>query len=154
MPNKKPKDLADKSYVRKFQSAVGQLMYIMLATRPDLAYPVGMLARYTSNPSPQHTKALIHLLGYLNYTSERALVYRKPDEDNKAPGMMHCYTDADWAGEAHSGRSTSGMVIYKNRAPVSWSSKRQGIVSTSTMEAEYISLFQGSQFAKIGRAHV
>ena len=50
-PNSHPKLLADRTRVRKFQSAVGQLMYIMLATQPDLAYPVGMLARHALSVS-------------------------------------------------------------------------------------------------------
>ena len=54
---------------------------------------------------------------------------------------MGCYTDADWAGETHSGRSTSGMAIYKNGSLISWHSKRQGCVSTSTMESEYVAMY-------------
>jgi hypothetical protein len=147
VPNDLPTVSADASLVRKFQSAVGQLMYIMLATRPDLAYPVGILARHASNPSPDHITALFHLLGYLRHTAYFALVFRKPRSDELNPGLLEAYTDADWAGEEHSGRSTSGMVILKNGAPIAWSSKRQGCVSTSTMEAEYIAMFTTVQNA-------
>ena len=147
VPNKTPKNLAEKSYVRRFQSAVGQLMYIMLATRPDLSYPVGMLARHAANPSPQHEDALFHLLGYLQHTVDDVLVYRKPNNDDSMAGLMECYTDADWAGEEHSGRSTSGMVVCKNNSTIAWNSKRQGVVSTSTMEAEYIAMFSTVQNA-------
>ena len=115
-------------------------MYIMLATRPDLAYPVGMLARHASNPSPAHEDALIHLAGYLSHTKQICLVYRKSPVD-RIPGLMEAYTDADWAGEEHSARSTSGMVILKNDSAICWGSKRQGIVSRSTMESEYIALY-------------
>jgi hypothetical protein len=147
VPNDLPTVSADASLVRKFQSAVGQLMYIMLATRPDLAYPVGILARHASNPSPNHITALFHLLGYLRHTAYFALVFRKPRNDELNPGLLEAYTDADWAGEEHSGRSTSGMVILKNGTPIAWSSKRQGCVSTSTMEAEYIAMFTTVQNA-------
>ena len=116
-------------------------MYIMLATRPDLAYPVGMLACHASHPSPDHEKALLHLTGYLRHTTDRALIYRKPVESEKKPGLIKAYTDTDWAGEEHSARSTSGMIIYKNDSAVAWGSKRQGIVSRSTMESEYIAMF-------------
>ena len=116
-------------------------MYIMLATCPDLSYPVGILARHASNPSSQHKDALFHLLSYLTYTIDDTLIYRKDREGDDDPGMMDCYSDADWAGEEHSGRSTSSMINIKNGAAISWGSKQQGVVSTSTMEAEYIALF-------------
>ena len=141
-PNTRPKAFADRHYVRRFQSAVGQLMYIMLATRPDLAYPVGMLARHASNPSPEHEKALLHLAGYLGYTINKVLIYRKAPHQDPKPGLIEAYSDADWAGEEHSARSTSGMIVYKNNSAVCWGSWRQGIVSSSTMESEYIAMFR------------
>ena len=55
--------------------------------------------------------------------------------------FLRAYTDADWAGEEHSGRSTSGYIFFLSGSAVSWSSKRQGCVSRSTMESEYIGLF-------------
>ena len=147
VPNETPKISADPSLVRKFQSAVGQLMYVMLATRPDISYPVGILARHASNPSSDHVDALLHLAGYLKNTIDLAIAYRKPKDDDRTPGILEAYTDADWAGEEHSGRSTTGFVITKNGSPVCWSSKRQGVVSTSTMELEYIAMFTTVQHA-------
>jgi len=145
IPNPMPKITNDPKLVRCFQSAVGQLMYIMLATRPDLAYPIGMLARHASNPSPDHVKALLHLAGYLKKTKNEVLVYRAPEPDNRNPGTIEAYCDADWAGEEHSGRSTTGFVVYKSEAPICWMSKRQGVVSRSTMESEYIALFKATE---------
>jgi len=147
IPHTLPKILADHKRVRKFQSAVGQLMYIMLATRPDIAYLVGMLARHASNPSPDHEKALLHLVGYLLRTKNTVITYYKEDDPNLHQGILDVYTDADWAGETHSARSTLGMVIKKNGSAISWLSKRQGCVSTSTMESEYIAMFEASRNA-------
>jgi hypothetical protein len=142
VPNPLPKNVADISRVRRFQSAVGQLMYLMLATRPDIAYPVGILARHASNPSAEHEKALFHLIGYILYTKGLCLVYQQEvDSETLKAGQIIAFTDADWAGETHSGRSTTGMIITKNGSAISWASKRQGVVSTSTMESEYIALF-------------
>jgi hypothetical protein len=120
-------------------------MYIMLATRPDLAYPVGMLARHASNPTPKHVDALFHLVGYLKHTISQVLIYRKPRQGEPNQGLIEAYTDADWARETHSGRSTSGMLITREGSPIAWSSKRQGIVSTSTMESEYVAMFHTIQ---------
>jgi len=147
IPNEQPKILADASHVRRFQSAVGQLMYLMLVTRPDLAYPVGMLARHTSNPSSNHEKALHHLVGYIQHTRDYTLIFYEPAQGEDNPGVIQALSDADWAGKTHSSRSTTGMVILKNRSVISWSSKRQGVVLTSTMESEYIALFNMVQNA-------
>jgi len=122
-------------------------MYIMLATQPDIAYPVGMLARHASNPSPDHEKALLHLVGYLLRTKDVVITYYREDDPNLCQGILNIYTDADWAGETHSARSTLGMVIKKNGSAISWLSKRQGCVSTSTMESEYITMFEASRNA-------
>ena len=51
VPNLEPKEDNNPGLVRTFQSAVSQLMYLMMATRPDIAFAVGMLARHASNPS-------------------------------------------------------------------------------------------------------
>ena len=95
----------------------------MLATQPDLAYPVGILARHVSNSSPIHKKVLLYLIGYLKNTREYTLTYYQPTKDNKLPGVIQAYSDADWAGETHSGHSTTGMIIIKNDSVISWSSK-------------------------------
>ena len=75
VPNPEPKEEQNPSLVRTFQSAIGQLMYLMMATRPDIAYVVGMLAHHASNPSDQHITAIIHLAGYLMKTKQWALTY-------------------------------------------------------------------------------
>ena len=76
VPNPEPKEDCNLGLVRTFQSAVSQLMYLMMATQPDIAYTVGMLAHHTSNPSDQHITAIIHLAGYLQKTKQWSLTYR------------------------------------------------------------------------------
>ena len=137
--NEEPREDADPLYVKRFQSTVGQLMYAMLATRLDISYTIGMLAHNTVNPSSKHKDALFHLLGYLQWSQDDALVYR-PNNPEEI-GAMDCYTDVDWVGEIHSRHSTSGMAIYKNSSLISWHSKWQGCISTSTMESEYVAMY-------------
>ena len=145
VPNKTPKVMADPRTVQVFQSAMGQLMYIMLATHPNLAYPVGMLAHHVSNPSLDHINTLFHLAGYLKQTIKQTLIFRKPADNESEIGLIESYTNTNWAGEMHSGRSTSGMLILKDTSPISWSSRRQGTISTSTMESEYITMYNTIQ---------
>ena len=55
--------------------AVGSLMYLAISTRPDIAYTVGVLSRFSSNPGPQHWKAVKHLFRYLKGTLDYKLTY-------------------------------------------------------------------------------
>jgi len=46
----------------------------MNCTRPDIAYTVSKLRRYTSNPSDDHYTALLRVLGYVSHTKKYALI--------------------------------------------------------------------------------
>ena len=125
------------------QSKIGSLMYLMLGTRPDLAYSVGKLASFSSNPSPHHIRALDRVLHYLSCTSFHHLDWW-PQEESIEP---HGYTDADHAGDSSDRKSVGGYVFRVGGTAFSWSSKKQTTTATSTTEAEYIALFNGSQQA-------
>ena len=57
------------------------------------------------------------------------------------------YSDADWAGDPSSRRSTTGFIFYLGNSPISWQSKIQTTVALSTTEAEYIALSSTTQEA-------
>ena len=121
-------------------------MYLMMATRPDIAYTVGMLAHHASHPSNQHIATIVHLTGYLMKTKQWSINYRWQEKMSggdrpNSHRYLWAYMDADWAGEEHSGHSMSGYMFLLSRGAVSWSSKRQGCISCSTMESKYIGLF-------------
>ena len=73
-----------------YASTVGSLMYVMLCTRPNLCYSVGMMSRYQSNPSRKHWTTVKHILKYLRRTCDYMLVYHG---DELAPIG---YTDFDY----------------------------------------------------------
>ena len=56
-------------------NAVGALMYLAISTRPDIAYAVGVLCRFSANPGPAHWKAVKHLFRYLKGTVDYQLTY-------------------------------------------------------------------------------
>lgn len=102
----------------EYQSAVGSLMYAMLGTRPDIAFAVSVVSRYGSNPNEAHWKAIKRIFRYLRQTVDYQLVFRgdlKP---------LSGYTDADWADNQDTRRSTSGYVFDVDSGAISWSSKR------------------------------
>jgi hypothetical protein len=122
-----------------YLGGLGSVMYGMLGSRPDLAFAVGMLSRFSSNPGIEHWNALMHLLRYIKGTLDLGITYRGlGHRATPFPDTLHCYTDADWAGEKDKLRSTSGTVVILAGGAVSWISRLQSVAAQSTMEAEYI----------------
>jgi hypothetical protein len=125
-------DDLDRDARERYCSAVGALMYLMVGTRPDIAFVLGTLSRFTSRPQLHHQAALQRLLRYLKATQTYQITYRT--------GQLIGYTDADFGGSVvtDGAYSTSGYIFQLAGAPISWSSKRQGEIATSTTHAEYI----------------
>lgn len=125
-----------------YQSAVGSLLYLSTKTRPDIAYAVGNVAKFTSKPTKQHWIAIKRIFRYLRGTINFGLKFTR-DED----GSLSGYSDADWAGDIGDRHSTSGYVFKMGGAAVSWRSKKQACVALSTAEAEYVALAAATQEA-------
>ena len=120
--------------IKDFQRQIGNLIYLMDKTRPDLAYPVGYLARYMANPSPQHFKLIKGVWEYLENVSELGL------EHHSDPSSIYGYYDSDWGGDIGTRRSTTGYIFLFRGSPLSWNSKLQRTVALSSSEAEYMAL--------------
>lgn len=118
-----------------YQSAVGSIMYAMVGTRLDLAYAVGLISRFMTNPLKEHWQAVKWVLRYIKGTVSTRLCYKKKGEF-KITG----YSDSDYNGDLDQRRSTSGMVFTAGGNPVSWRSSLQKVVALSTTEAEYVAL--------------
>jgi hypothetical protein len=122
--------------VTHYRSIVGSLMYAACMTRPDIAHVVNQLTRYMVTPGVKHLKAAKHVLRYLSGTVRLGLKFQRSGK-----GLhVYSYSDADWAGDITDRKSTSGGLVVVSGTPVSWWSKKQKCVSTSTCEAEYVSL--------------
>ncbi|KAI5116504.1 hypothetical protein M0805_000605 [Coniferiporia weirii] len=128
--------------VYPYSQLVSSLMYLAICTRPDIAYAVGVLGRFSSNPGQAHWRAAKHLLRYLKGMVDFKLLYA-PDPSQSE--LFTAYCDADNAGNRDNRRSTSGMVIKMGTGAVSWSSRLQSLVTLSTTEAEYISAVMAGQ---------
>ena len=122
---------------RKYQSAVGSLMYAMLGTRPDIAYAVAKVSQYSTNPTSTHWTAVKRIFRYLAGTHNRGLLYTKH-------GTGTGYTDADWGG-GDDRRSIGGYAFILNGAAICWTSKKQSTVALSSTEAEYMALTQATK---------
>ena len=128
-------------YVERFpyQNIVGALLYLSINTRPDISYAVGVLARFSKFPTVRACKAVLQVLVYLRGAAKRGIRYSGNDM------RVYAYSDADWAGDLDSRRSTTGYVVYASGGPISWQSKLQSTIAVSTMEAEYMAAFGAIQ---------
>ncbi|KAL0298447.1 UNVERIFIED_CONTAM: Retrovirus-related Pol polyprotein from transposon TNT 1-94 [Sesamum radiatum] len=121
---------------------IGSLMYIMNCTRPDIAYAVNKLSRFTSNLSKDHWKWLIRVLRYLKYTSNYGLYC------TRYPAVSEGYSDANWISDSKDTKSTSGYVFTIGSGVVSWKFSKQTCIARSTMELEFIALDKAGEKAE------
>lgn len=122
-----------------YASAVGSLMYAQVCTRPDIAYIVGVLGRYLSNPGMDHWKATKRVMRYLQRTKDRMLTYQRSDNME-----IIGYSDSDFAGCQDSRKSTLGYVFLLAGGAISWRSAKQSLVTSSTMAAELVAVYEAS----------
>jgi hypothetical protein len=120
---------------QEYQSLNGTWMWPMTMTRPDIAFPLGRLSSYVADPSKQHMRALKKLSRYLRSFPDLGLKFSREGE-----GLLQGYSDADFASDPSDRVSILGYIFFLCGAPVSWMSKKQKSVATSTMEAEYMAM--------------
>eukprot|EP00253_Pinus_taeda_P013698 PITA_13698 len=108
----------DMSHV-PYASAVGNLMYAMVCTRPDIAHAVGVLSRFMSKQGKQHWTTVKLVFRYLHGTSDYGLCYQGRPGLDKVLDICG-FVDADWAGDLDQRRSTSGYVFNLFGGVVSW----------------------------------
>nr|GEY20615.1 zinc finger, CCHC-type [Tanacetum cinerariifolium] len=117
-----------------YSRAIGFLMYAMTSTRPDIAYTVGRLSRFTSNPSRQYWKEITRIFNYLRGTKDCGLSYVG------YPSVLESYLDASRINHVEDSSSTSGWVFLLGGCAISWASKKQTCITGSTMESEFVAL--------------
>ena len=105
-------------------------------TCPDIAYTVGVLVRFNSNPGMAHWKAVKHLFHYLKGTLHIKLEYGL--DASIGNDMFITFSDTDHGGDKDYGKSMSGYMVKLGTRVVCWRSKLQQVVTRSTTEAEYI----------------
>ncbi|KAJ9538751.1 hypothetical protein OSB04_031484 [Centaurea solstitialis] len=118
--------------LRTYRGMVGSLMYLT-ASRPHIMFATCVCARYQAKPKESHLAAVKRIFRYLKGTPYYGLWYPK--------GLgfeLQAYSDADYGGCNMDRKSTSGHIQLLGNKLVSWASKKQQCVSTSTAESEYV----------------
>ncbi|KAH9677669.1 reverse transcriptase Ty1/copia-type domain-containing protein [Citrus sinensis] len=105
------------------------------ASDQKIAFTVNKLSQFLSNPRTAHWEACKRLLRYLKGTIHFGLQFY-----NCRVMQLNCFTDSDWACDRGHRKSVAGFRVYLGANLVSWSSKKQAVVSRSSTEAEYRAL--------------
>ncbi|CAI7835882.1 unnamed protein product [Closterium sp. NIES-53] len=116
-----------------YPKLVGCLMYLMTCTRPDLAYPLSLLARYVAPGRHRkvHWDAAKRVLHYLCSTSGMGLVL-----GGRGPVVLTGHADASWVDDSAAQRSSQGYTFSLGSGSVSWRSTHSSSVLNSSCEAE------------------
>jgi hypothetical protein len=111
------------------------LLYIMLGTRPDIAFAVTKLAQQSINPTKDHLSKAKHILAYLNSTCNYMLDY-----DGKFGLGLVAFVDLDWGSNSNTQQSQTGFLLRLAGGVFSWTSRMQKTVAHSSTDAEYMAL--------------
>lgn len=128
-----------------FQQKIGSFMYAAVCTRPDIAFSIGRLSQQLQDPAERHNSGIKEIGRYLRSTIKQKIRFGPPsthtavNENSGSPSCLKLYSDADWAN-MEGRKSISGYVATLYGGPVSWGSKKQRSVSTSSTESEYIAM--------------
>ncbi|GAA5883512.1 hypothetical protein JCM1840_004243 [Sporobolomyces johnsonii] len=141
----------DERHVCPFRELLGALIYLSACTRPDLAFALSLASRFASCPAKRHWSILQHICRYLAGTTSLGLRYLPPTAPFSS-ALLTAWSDADHGADKDTRRSVSSFVFgfgddSLRSTAVSWLSRRQKSVSTSTLQAEYIGLSEASREA-------
>jgi hypothetical protein len=124
-----------------YRSVIGSLMYLMLCTRPDIAFAISQLSKYNSCYGPDHINAVKHLIRYISYTHKLQITY------GNCTTAPIGFSDSSYSSDVDTRRSVTGYVFFVAGGPVSWKSQNQDTVALSSAEAEYMALCAATQEA-------
>ena len=123
----KPEEFNEDEMVENwpFREIVGNLMWLSISTRPDIANAVRAVARYCTAPRAIHWKTALGILEYINGTSEYGITFQR----GALSGIsLEVFANADYASKATDRRSVSGGVIMYGGASVCWFFRTQKCV--------------------------
>ncbi|XP_028085943.1 uncharacterized protein LOC114286914 [Camellia sinensis] len=112
-----------------YRSIVGGLQYLTI-TRPDLALVVNQACQHMHLPTNADFQVVKRLLRYVKGTLHHGLQF------TSGPLFLHAFSDSNWAGDSVDRKSILGYCVYLGPNLISWSAKKQSIVSRSSTEAE------------------
>ncbi|ODM15554.1 hypothetical protein SI65_09157 [Aspergillus cristatus] len=125
-----------------FRRLIGRLIFLVIATRPDIAFAVNQLSQYLAEPRKVHLAAAKHVLRYVKGTIGYSLMF---SAKGRLKGL-YAYADSAYANSAKN-RSTTGFVFFINGTPITWTSRKQSVTAQSSTEAEYMAVSEAAKQA-------
>jgi transposase InsO family protein len=126
-----------------YREAVGSLMFLAVVSRPDIAFAVNTVSKFLNNHNDEHWRAVKRIISYVSGTIEYGIEYFCSEKACELIG----YSDADYANDIETRRSTTGYLFELANGPVTWCSQRQKLVTLSTTESEYVAASVASREA-------
>ena len=121
---------------KNYRKLIGMLLYLSTNTRPDISASVGILAQRVSKPRELDFIEALRIIKYLISTKNEQLHMFDSEETE----TLFAFADSDWAEDRETRKSISGTICKVFGAAVSWSSRKQNVVSTSTTESEFYAI--------------
>ena len=115
----------------KYHEAISSLNYCAVTTHPDISFLVSLLAQFMENPGRIHWKAVKWVFQYLLGTENWRLTYGTTEEG------LESYTDTDGSLQEHC-HVISKYAFLVNGGAISWSSRKQSLITLFTAKSEYI----------------
>ncbi|KAL7617817.1 hypothetical protein Lser_V15G02567 [Lactuca serriola] len=126
-----PTDGIPLSDLNLYRTVVGSLVYLTV-TCPDIAHAIHIVNQFVTAPTSVHWGAVLRIMRYLCGTQFQTLLF-----SSTSSLELRAYSDADWDGDRHDRKSTTGFCVFLGESLISWKSKKQDVISRSSTEAEY-----------------
>lgn len=152
IPEQEEEDLTVEK-IRQAQTITGELLWLVVRTRPDLSYAVGLMGRNVSRNPSWAVAVGRSVLSFLAATPNHGLVYGKCSPDRGMVGlplvkherMIEACADISFNPQGHGGRSLQGIIVYHCGSPIQWEASRQAFVTMSTAESELVGYLECMQ---------
>ena len=161
--------LLDSDDHSKYRMLIGCAQWAIIIGRIDITYATQTMAKFSAAPREGHLKRVLRIFGYLKAYTKHGIMYAPgkltvngsdlPDVNwqeqypgaseeipsgmpppKGTPASITVFVDADHAGDKVTRRSVTGIILYVNKSPIKWYSKRQNTIESSTYGAELVAL--------------
>ncbi|KMQ92976.1 hypothetical protein RF55_6975 [Lasius niger] len=96
-----------------YKEAIGSLLYLAMVSRPDIAYAVNTVSQYAEKLTKEHWNAVKRIIKYIKGTIDYGIKFEKNQNLE-----LRAYSDAGFAGDKATRRSTTGYVILLGNTPI------------------------------------
>jgi len=135
--------VVDPQVHRRYRSIVGCISYLVNMTRPDLAFSFSQLSKFLQHPGDTHLAAAHRVLAYVRGTLNQGIYFHDPGVGKR--NILSGWVDSDFASDVDTRKSVTGYLMSLNGGPIAWKAARQGGVTLSSSEAEFVAASQAGK---------